>query len=203
MDQVEAKERNIVPEFEKDKEVEAIVYKEVRYHHVLRNLLEKDPEVKVIGLIRNPISTIYSWYNAPREFRKDLGWDIMEEWKDAPSKNQGKPEEFNGFEKWKEVAILFEELELEFGSRFKKVFYGDLLSDTENMVKNIFEFSGLTFSSQTQAFLGKSRSKNVQDAYSVYRKKETDLNWVGNFDTSIIEAIKSDLKNSSLEQYLR
>jgi hypothetical protein len=95
-----------IPSFFKESPTH-IVYKEVRYHHILSNLLEQDNEIIVIGLIRNPFAVIHSWLNAPKEFRKDLGWKEMEEWQFAPKKNLNKPEEFNGFEKWKEVRDLF------------------------------------------------------------------------------------------------
>src|SRR5690606_410177 len=90
--------KGIIPEFIKRPPLTHCCYKEVRYHNILENLLEKDSTIKVIGLIRNPLSVIYSWLNAPKEFRKDLDWRVSEEWRYAPKKNLNKPEEFNGYE---------------------------------------------------------------------------------------------------------
>lgn len=45
--------------FEKN-EITHIVYKEVRYHHIIKNLLLKDSSIKIIGIIRNPLATINS-----------------------------------------------------------------------------------------------------------------------------------------------
>ncbi|MBK9627025.1 MAG: sulfotransferase [Flavobacteriales bacterium] len=76
-----------------------VVMKEVRYNNIVRNLLEQVPEIKVIGLVRHPCAVIDSWIHAPREF--DPQWSIAEEWRLGAKKNQGRPEEFFGFDKWK------------------------------------------------------------------------------------------------------
>src|SRR5690606_12113388 len=84
--------KGIIPKFSKNHQPTHICYKEVRYHHILSNLLKKDEEIKVIGLVRNPLAVIHSWLNAPKEFKKELGWKIEEEWQFAPKKNLDKPE---------------------------------------------------------------------------------------------------------------
>ena len=63
----------------RNKSANNLLYKEVRYHHIIANLIEKDPTIKVIGLIRNPLAAINSWLNAPREIRKELQWNELEE----------------------------------------------------------------------------------------------------------------------------
>lgn len=73
---------------------------------------------------------INSWLNAPKEFKKELGWEELEEWRYAPKKNSVGLEEFNGFEKWKEVAHLFEKLQIKFPDRFYLIKYDDLISKT-------------------------------------------------------------------------
>ena len=80
--QNKTKSDKAIPSFPK-KEITHIVYKEVRYHHILENLLEKENKIKVIGLIRNPLAVISSWLNANKEFRKDLGWEELKEWRYA------------------------------------------------------------------------------------------------------------------------
>lgn len=190
--QKEEIEKGIIPKFDKSNELTHICYKEVRYHHILENLLNKDPEVKVIGLIRNPLAVISSWLKAPKEFRKELGWKIEEEWQFAPKKNLTKPEEFNGFEKWKETSLLFERLQREFPERFYLVNYDDLLNNTRTTVTDLFTFANLELSNQTQGFLTKSRSTSVQDAYGVFKKKEKDDSWKKDLPEYIIEEIKKD-----------
>lgn len=202
IDQVEAKSKHIVPSFDKSETVKAVVYKEVRYHYILENLLTTHPEVKVIGLIRDPRATLYSWLNAPKEFRKDRGWKVEEEWLNAPSKNLEKPEEYNGYAKWKEVAVMFESLSNMFPDRFLLVSYKELLNETEDTVRNIFSFSGLSFTQKTEDFILDSKGRTEKDAYSVYRKKSADDKWKSRLSDEIINYIETDLKNTSLVKWL-
>ena len=58
LDQEEAKKKGIIPVFEKN-EITHIVYKEVRYHHIIKNLLLKDSGIKIVGIIRNPLATCF------------------------------------------------------------------------------------------------------------------------------------------------
>ncbi len=191
-----------VPQFFKSNVISHIVYKEVRYNHIIKNLLEKDNEIKVIGLVRNPFATINSWLRAPKEFRKDLGWNELEEWRFAPSKNQNKKEEFNGYEKWKEVAQLFLSLQNEFPDRFYLLKYNDLLIRTFETVEKIFAFSDLEVHKQTMDFLQESKSKEDNDPYGVFKKIEKDEKWKTELDKRIVDAIKEDITDSKLEIFL-
>ena len=191
--QEEAIKTGKVPRFQKE-HFTHIVYKEVRYHHILQNLLEQDKEIKVIGLIRNPFAVIYSWLNAPKEFSLDKGWDELDEWRFAPKKNLGKPEEFNGYEKWKEATFLFEKLEKNYPDRFKIVKYKDLLSSPIEVIENIFDFSKLSVEKSTINFIEQSTSQNQLDAYSVFKKKEKDKFFEDKLNPIIVKAIKNDLK---------
>ncbi|HRH37965.1 MAG TPA: sulfotransferase, partial [Flavobacteriales bacterium] len=93
------------PEFIEQAGATHLVYKEVRYNHILENLMRQVPELRVIGLVRHPCAVLHSWINAPREFKPE--WNVMEQWRIGALKNAGRPEEFYGFEKWVEVAELF------------------------------------------------------------------------------------------------
>lgn len=201
LDQVDSKLKGIVPRFFKS-EPTCIVYKEVRYHHILANMLKHDSEVKVVGLIRNPLSVLYSWWQAPREFRRDLGWNFEEEWKKAPSKNQGRPEEFYGFEKWKEVAGLFHSLHAQYPDRVYILRYLDLLQSTDYEVERLLSFMGLNVSKQTNDFIVASRQRNDADVYAVYKNKVSDIDWVDKLPGSIVDAVTKDLEGTAFEVYL-
>lgn len=200
--QEKTKAEGIVPEFKKSVPSH-IVYKEVRYHHILKNLLEKGNEIKVIGLVRNPLSVIYSWLNAPKEFRGDLGWNVLDEWYKAPKKNQNKPEEFNGFQKWKEVTLLFEELQKQFKQRFYLIEYYQLLNNPIEKAQELFCFCDLPYTEQTNTFIKKSSSKEIKDAYSVYRMHQKDIAWFNKLPKEIVEKVAVELKGTKLEKYLR
>ena len=191
LDQKEEKKKGIIPAFQKQ-EIKAVVYKGVRYHYILFNLLKKRQDVKVISLLRSPFAVINSWVKAPKEFRRDLGWKIEEEWRFAPLKNQNRPEEFNGYEKWKEVAFLFLKLKEEFPERVYIVLYEKMLRNPLEEVNAIFQFSDLELHQQTIDFIKSSTSSNKKDAYSVYKKKEQDDAWKTELPRYIIEGIKND-----------
>lgn len=191
-----------VPSFPK-KKMTHIVYKEVRYHHILKNLLEKDKEIRVIGLVRNPYAVINSWLQAPKEFKKELGWKIDEEWKYAPKKNLNKEEEFNGFEKWKEVTSLFEELNEQYPDNFILVKYIDLLNNTEETIHSIFESCKLKVEPQTIEFLNRSKTiDKSNNAYSVYRKKNNDDMWKSQLNREIINEIYKEILKTPYEKYV-
>lgn len=202
VNQSEGIKKGIIPEFKKENTIDYVVYKEVRYHYVIENLLKKNKDIKIIGLVRNPLSVISSWLKAPKEFRKDLGWVETEEWQFATKKNQNKPEEYNGFEKWKEVTKLFIRLEKEFPNQFMLVDYNDLLLDTEASVKEMFTFCQIPFTIETQEFITLAKETNNEDAYSVFKTKKVDNEWENNLDKEITEKIISDLKNTDLERFL-
>lgn len=191
LDQIEGKKSGIIPLFKKEVPT-AIVYKEVRYHHILQNLLEKDKSIKVVGLIRNPFSTILSWLKAPKEFRAELGWKIEDEWENAPKKNLNRIEEFNGFEKWKEVTKLFIFLQKKYPKQFYLVEYEKLLADKKKEITKLFDFCNLELNSQTIDFLKESSSTNNEDAYTVFKMKKTDNSWEKELPQFIIDEIKTD-----------
>ncbi len=203
IDQKLSKERGIVPIFYKSDIPTHIVYKEVRYHHILENLLLKDKGIKVIGLIRNPLSVINSWINAPKEFRRELGWSEVEEWKHAKKKNLDRVEEFNGYEKWKEVTVLFEKLIEQYPNRFYLLRYNELLINTESTIKKLFEFCNLEYGISTQNFLNVSTNTDQSsEAYSVFRNKQTDDKWVKELNPVISNQITKYLKGTEFEKYL-
>lgn len=200
--QTDGIEKGIIPSFDK-RDTDHICYKEVRYHNLLQNMLEKDKELIVIGLVRNPMAVIYSWLNAPKEFKKELGWKEKEEWRYAPKKNREKLEEFNGFEKWKEVTLLFLALQKKYPDRFYLLQYDDLLKQTKNEVEKVFNFCGLTMSKKTVNFINDSTSNENDDAYSVFKNKKTDDGWKNKLSQNIIQEIQEDLSNSNLIRFIK
>lgn len=179
-----------------------VVYKEVRYHHIVKNLLEVDPEIRVIGLVRNPLGVINSFLKNPREFRADLGWIAEEEWRHAQKKNRGRIEEYNGFEKWIEATKLFLELEREYSDRFMLVRYADLLEDTVGQVKAIFAFCNLPFDVSVSKFISDSRSRNEGDGYSTYKVRNMDDTWKKELPDAIVNSILVDLRKYELGTFL-
>lgn len=194
-----ATQRNY-PTFKKTVVPTHTVFKETRYLHVIENTLTQCGDVKVIGLIRNPLSVIASWVSAPKEFQQD--WSIHSEWRMAPSKNQNRAEEFYGFDKWKETSDLFLRLKSQFPQQFHLVTYKELISAPLNTTKKLFNFCGLEACSQVEKFLTESRSRHESDPYSVFRANASDVGWRGKLQDEIVKQILLELKNTPLEIFL-
>lgn len=200
--QSKEREAGFKPNFQKA-EISHIVYKEVRYHYVLENLLKKNPNQKAIGLIRNPLEVLNSWYKAPREFRKDLNWNFGEEWRYAQSKNQDKKEEYFGFEKWMETALLFERLQSQYPNKFMIINYRDLLGQTSNVVEKLYRFIDLELCGQTREFIDASTNiSRTESPYSVYKKKSSKNSIIHQLPKHILEQIILDCEKHNLQQYL-
>tara|TARA_R110002072_G_scaffold117281_14_gene248276 strand:+ start:7979 stop:8788 length:810 start_codon:yes stop_codon:yes gene_type:complete len=187
------------PVFKKNESPEHLVFKHIRYHYLIEYILKTNNLVKFILIIRNPLSVLSSWKNAPIEFKRD--WDFMQEWEFALNKNQKRKEEYFGYFKWKEATSLFLKLKENNPDRVFIVRYIDLLQDTLKNVKKLFEFSQIPMSSQVERFIVESKSKTIEDKNSVYRLKNSDDIW-GDLPKQVIKKIQNDLKNTNLELFL-
>ncbi len=189
------------PKFRKD-QITHVIYKEVRYINILFNLMRKTEDVVLCAVIRNPLSVTNSWLNAPREFRLDLGWSEVEEWRYALKKNLNRPEEFHGYEKWKEATNIFLQLRKAYPNRVYIQKYSDLLMQPKQEAEKIFNFLSLEFSGQAKAFLRDSTTCERGDAYAVFRKDQTDDKWKTELKSEIAKEIITDLKGTDLKIFL-
>lgn len=200
--QTEARNTGRLPYFVKDASPSVVAYKEVRYHDILPNLLRMCTPLRVVVIVRDPLATIASWLNAPREFRADLGWSRLDEWRYAIKKNLNRPEEYNGFERWKEATSMFLYLASAFSDRVKLVRYDQLLESPCEITKELLDFIGVPWCEQTRQFLKESSSIASKDSYSVFRCNHTDDSWKSSLETEIVEAICNDLEGSELQKFL-
>jgi hypothetical protein len=187
------------PDFKKNKNPENLVFKHIRYHFLINHILNKNQKVKFILIVRNPLSVLCSWKNAPIEFNKE--WNFLEEWMFASKKNQNRKEEYFGYIKWKEATLLFLELQKKNSDRVKVIRYKDLLENTEEVVMDLFEYAGLTISDSVFDFINESKSITIDNKNSVYRLKVSDNNW-SELPNQVVKFIQDDLKDSQLECFL-
>lgn len=158
-----------LPNFEKLNPTH-VIYKEVRYHHILENLISKDDGIKLILLVRNPIEVMNSWVNAPKEF--DESWDTEKELLYAEMKNQGGKENFYGLNAWVQTTELFEHLARCYSKRVLLIKYSNLQHNLIQTVEELFDFCDLELNSPTYSFLNETLEKKVSDTYSVFRGGE-------------------------------
>ncbi|MBR9921763.1 MAG: sulfotransferase [Bacteroidetes bacterium] len=175
-----------------------LVWKEVRYLHLIEKLLQ-ETNTKIIGILRHPCAVINSWIKAPKEF--DPSWSVKEEWRLAPKKNQGKEEAFYGFEKWKETASDFLRFRESFPRQFKLVIYEELHQNPIDITEDLFDFSNLSFSDQTNSFLQKSSNTPSNDPYSVMRKNHKADSWKEELDGEIQQTILEDAFLRSIDLF--
>lgn len=198
--QDDARKAGVKPLFNKNEPL-CIAYKEVRYHNILNNLLLRDKDLKLIALIRNPLSVMASWYSAPREFRKDLGWQLKDEIFLATRKNKNKKEEYFGLKKWIESTLLFESLYEQYKDRVIIVNYSDLILDVNKETHRIYDFLNLPISEQVEQFI---ESKLVnQSTYSVFNTKSVDNGWEMVLPVEIQDLIITSVKEENLGKYLK
>jgi hypothetical protein len=192
--------QNNYPGFQKSDVPTHVVFKETRYLNIIENMLNQCSEVRIIGLVRNPLAVIASWILAPKEFKPQ--WDIATEWRGAPSKNQNRPEEFYGFDKWKESANAFLRFRELFPRRFLLVRYDELNRSPFNATSQIFAFCGLDVCGQVHDFLDASKARHDADPYSVFRGKANDNHWEGTLPAEIAKQIMLELRNTPLDTFL-
>jgi len=179
---------------------EVLVIKEVRYHHLIENLINSVLNITMIGIVRNPCAVINSWLQSPKEFKN--GWDASSEWRFAPSKNQNRIEEFNGYEKWKELTLSFLELENKYPATFTLIQYEHLVQKPVETIKMVFQFCGLKMEDQVLDFIKSSQSHHIDDAYAVYKSPSVKDRWRSELDHRIIEEITTDITGTVLERFL-
>ncbi|WP_261130803.1 sulfotransferase [Bacillus sp. Marseille-Q3570] len=202
LDQTKQIEKGYYPNFNKtDDSPRTLVTKMVRYHYMIPKLLKEVEEIKIIAIIRNPFAVLSSWKSAPKEFPPGL--NFQEEWRYAQNRNFFKPEEYFGFEKWKEATKLFLWAKEKYPEKIMIVKYEDLVKSTIDTTKKMFEFCSLDTEPQTLEFISESKSKKDNDPYSVYKKDINLEKWKQNLSQSIVDAMYQELVNTDFEQFIR
>ncbi|MEM5564598.1 sulfotransferase domain-containing protein [Psychroserpens sp. AS72] len=187
------------PHFMKSEEQPHLVFKHVRYHYVLPNIMNKNSKLKLILVVRNPMAVLSSWKNAPREFNKD--WSFSKEWKLAQNKNVDRADYF-GFNKWKEATNMFLTLEKAYPNRVKIITYKSILKNTLEVAEELYQFAEITFGEQCVKFIRESKTKQVDDPNSVYKVKSNDEAYKMDLAIEFQNEIIQNLKGTHLERFL-
>lgn len=200
---VNMKDREIhknYPTFNKNRSLNHLVFKQVRYHHLIENILSKNKLVKFIFIVRNPLAVLNSWKNAPREFTPE--WDFNIEWRNANKKNRNRVEEYFGYEKWKEATLLFLQLQNTYPDRVQIITYKELLLNTTLITERLFEFSNIPIHENVYSFIKESKEKTISDENAVHKIKKNDNDWRKEIPLSIQKIIKKDMEIANLTQFL-
>ncbi len=191
-------EKGSYPRFDKTSE-SVLAFKENRFQSYIEPMLRKSNNLFFVGIIRNPSATLFSWSQNEKEFPPES--DIMKEWRFANCKNKGN-EDYFGFYKWKEVANLYLDLEKKYKDRVRIIHYDKFVKNTENHVKELFEWLQIPYTNQTSEFIVKSQNGIDDNYYSVFKGKTNKQKWQSNFSSYIIEQIIAELTGTRLESFL-
>jgi len=189
------------PRFDKSAPPSHIAFKETRYLNIVANMLAQNPAVKIVGIVRNPLATLASWVQLPREY--DPAWNLADEWRAAPGKNQNRPEEFYGFDKWKRCALDFIDFAARYPRQFKWVSYKRLHDEPLRTATDLLTFCGLETHPQVVEFIAQSGAKHDgDDPYSVYRARADDTRWREILPGFVVDEVRRELAASPLEVFL-
>lgn len=189
--------------YKTNKEQITMVMKNVHNHHVIKHLLNLDPTVKIIGLIRDPFATVNSYIQTKSEYRDD--------WLDGSNKNVSE-DDYWGYLFWKKTVDTLLEAKKNSPNNVIIIKYEQLVLNSESEFEKLFKFIGVTFDKTVKQFIKDSLSctKSVNHTNSEYSvmKDSSMLNinrWQNTLDPLIINFIKEDLdkeENVLYKQYV-
>lgn len=188
------------PKFEKNADLDILVFKENRYQSVLEPMMRRVPYLQAVGIVRHPCAVLNSWRHNAKEFPP--GSEIRKEWRFGSCKNKGN-EDYFGYYKWKEVANLYLDLRAKYHERFMLLRYEDAVHRPQETFPALFEFLGIPFDEPSRRFLEDSTTDRPGSYYSVYKDRRVADAWREELDPHIIDEIHADLAGTRLELFLR
>lgn len=201
LDQNYLRKKGLVPTFiDKRENPPHLFIKSTRYHNLVPQSLKLNNQIRFIHIVRNPCATIYSWLTNPNEFPQHA--DPMREWRTGRCRKNG-PGEFWGFDDWKKVTTQALQLVKLYPYRFKILRYEDLVQDTRQYTKEIFDYFEIPYEKQTDDFIELSRSKHDDNKRSVFKNANLIEDWSRMLDPSVISTCLEELKGTELEQFLK
>jgi hypothetical protein len=188
-----------IPDFLK-REPTHVIFKETHFPVECTRMLEVTPDVKLIGIVRDPAACIASWFGIENEF--DASSDILTEWRAAPSRNSGHRGEVFGFDGWFLTVSSILRSEDLFPDRVEVVRYEQLVENPVTSVSRIFAALGLDVEQQTSDFLLSSREQVDDNPYGVYRQREESRVSRRELPSTVISEIRRLTQDVGLERFL-
>jgi hypothetical protein len=185
---------------QKEHPAPVLVVKDVRHHEYIPHLLQLDLPFHVVHIIRDPRAAIHSWLTNPKEFPQEA--DPMTHWRTGAIRKIN-PSEYWGFEDWKRLTLLYQDLSQRHPDKVHLIHYEELIDAPAERSRELFERLGLQWTGQTEAFLSTSTSRNSDDPFSVYKDPSVKVRWRGALQEEIQRAIEDELRDTSLAIHLR
>lgn len=169
--------------YEKE-EIKNLFMKNVHHHNLIEKFIELEKDIKIICLIRNLNSVIYSQMSAKHEGLID--------WLDGKDKNQNKPENYFGLNKWIEFKNNCLRLKEKYPNNITIINYEDLVNNTSVEINKILNFCNINNHKNIKDVIIKNKSKNNSYDYCVFKNENTIEKWKGKLDNKIINYIKNN-----------
>lgn len=200
LDQLHLIKENAIPRFiDKIDEPPFLVIKTNRYHHLTPTMLQKQPYVQVVVIIRNPCGAIHSWLTSPSEF--PAGADPEKEWRTGQCR-KGQVGEYWGFDDWKKTTALYLDLSDRFPERVMIIRYEDLVANTVETTQDIFQHCGIPIGQKTLDFIKASQATESENRRSVFKKPELRDRWKTEMNPAFVQVIQRELSGTPLELFL-
>lgn len=175
--------------------INMILMKNVRYHNLIETFIQLYPNIKIIGLIRNPCATINSFINAKKEYN-----NTDNEWLTGDNKNIN-DNHFFGYLKWKQVTDIFLHIKEQYPNNIIITKYENIVDDPFNELNKICEFIEIDLHKDMSKFIIDSHKYTKNSDYSVYKSKDVKDKWKKELDKNIIKYIMNDIKNTKYQQF--
>lgn len=200
LDQEYLRRQGLVPAFgERNAEPSHLAIKSTRFHDLTAGLLDKCPEIRIVGIVRHPCAVIHSWLTSAQEF--PAGAVAAAEWRSGACRKTGVGE-FWGFDDWRRVTQTFVDLAAKYPDRFRIARYEAFVRDPQRRVAELFDWLGLPMSTQTSHFLEQSQLRHDAHQRSVFKSPTVSTRWRTELDPAIAAAILADLHGTPLARFL-
>lgn len=177
-----------------------LVFKETHHPAVCSRIVQMTDDTKLVGLIRDPVDCLASWWNVENEFADE--WSIAEEWLDAPSKNRNRVGQVAGFSGWLEVVKTLLALRDAAPRKTHLISYESLLRDPHYVVAKLFNDLELPVDSQVVDFICSSTSREDPSPYGVFRAGPGPRPR-GELPGEIAEEVRRRTREEGLSEFLR
>lgn len=188
-----------LPSFRKGT-VTHLVFKETHYPTICSRLVKMTDDTKLVGLIRDPVDCLTSWWNVENEFADE--WSIAEEWLEAPSKNRGRAGHVAGFTGWLKVIRTLLALRDTESRKTHLISYETLLRDPQYVTADLFAHLELPVDPQVIDFMSSSTSREDPNPYGVFRTGPVPRPR-GELPGEIAEKIRQRTREEGLSEFLR
>lgn len=182
-----------------------LVLKQVHHHQLIHTMMQLDPTLRAIFLVRDPRVTIHSMLQCSTEWNPSWNEENPDAWRSAVAKNVA-PEHFYGFDAWKRTMDLFLQAERDFPGRVHFVQYEHLVDrdKTWHEMDRLLHFMNLPPSAAMMEHVSMSfRTKGCTNEHTVYRDPEqVRAKYSNAMNSRISQEIAHELQHTVYEQWM-